>query len=122
MYTKRRSGMSNEPDGTSLSVHESDSIMTTILDIVADREETDVESLPPLYDAVDPDALETIFGPTREGASRTGRLEFTYNGYVVTVVCDRDGSLNVSVGERNAAYRWFQDSTAAGADAGVHLD
>lgn len=108
--------------GDSPGAHESDSPMTAILAAVAAREGTDVADLPPLYEAIDPDALETLFEPTREGATRTGRLEFTYSGYVVTLVCDRDGTLNVSVGERNAAYRWFQDSTAAGADATVHLD
>lgn len=114
--------MTNQRGGTSRAAPESDSLMTTILEVVADREGTDVARLPPLYEAIDPDALETLFEPTREGATRTGRLEFTYCGYVVTLVCDRDGTLNVSVGERNAAYRWFQGSTSARADAKVHLD
>lgn len=108
--------------GSSLDAHESDSPMTAILDAVAAREGTDVKDLPPLYEAIDPDALETLFEPTRQGPTRTGRLEFTYSGYVVTLVCDRDGTLDVSVGERNAAYQWFQDATSAGADARVHLD
>lgn len=100
----------------------SDSVMTAILDIVADREGVDVGELPPLYDAVDPDALESLFAPTRTGSPRTGRVEFTYAGYVVALVSDRDGSIVVSLGERNAAYRWFQDTTSARADAKVHLD
>ena len=51
---------------------------------VADRADADPTDLPPLYDAIDPDALDAIF---RDG--RPGRVSFEYAGYEVTV-CGRD--------------------------------
>lgn len=51
---------------------------------VADRAGADPIDLPPLYDAIDPDALDAIF---RDG--RPGRVSFEYVGYEVTV-CGRD--------------------------------
>jgi len=42
-------------------------------------------ALDPLYDHVDPDALESLFEPT-EGADRAeGAVSFPYGDYVVTV-------------------------------------
>lgn len=114
--------MTDRPGDPTLAADESDSLTTTILDLVADREGTDVGDLPPLYDAVNPDALETLFEPARKGRTRTGRLEFTYHGYVVTLVSDRDRSLTVTVGERNTAYRWFREATSTRADVEISLD
>ena len=51
---------------------------------VADRSGTDPIALPPLYDSIDPDALDAIFGD-----DRPGRVTFSYAGYEVTV-CGRD--------------------------------
>ena len=40
----------------------------------------------PLYDVVDPDALDRLFGPTeRTPADRCGRVTFSYGGHEVTV-------------------------------------
>lgn len=52
-----------------------------VLAAVADRADADPADLPPLYDAIDPDALDALFG---EG--RPGRVSFPYAGYEVTVV------------------------------------
>jgi len=46
----------------------------------------------PLYDAIDPDALETLFRP--DGAPTGGRLAFEYCGH--TVVVSGDGSVSLS--------------------------
>lgn len=51
---------------------------------VADRSGTDPVALPPLYDAIDPDALDKIFR-----GDLPGRVSFPYAGYEVTV-CGRD--------------------------------
>lgn len=64
-----------EPDATA-----SEAVVAT----VANRDGSDPVDLPPLYDAVDPDALDAIF---RDG--RPGRVTFEYAGYEVTV-CGRD--------------------------------
>lgn len=106
-----------------VAAHETEedgSVVATILEAVADRQDVPVGELPPLYEAVDPDALRALFAPT-EGGPRSGRVEFTYDGHVVTVVADRDGSVSVSIGERTAVYRWFSNTTS-GTDAPVSLD
>ncbi|SFS00481.1 hypothetical protein SAMN05216559_2366 [Halomicrobium zhouii] len=51
-----------------------------VAEAVADAEETDPGDLPPLYDAVDPDALDQIF---RE--ERVGTVAFEYCGYTVAI-------------------------------------
>ncbi|WP_255171026.1 HalOD1 output domain-containing protein [Natrononativus amylolyticus] len=64
----------------------SNEIHEQIVDGVAALEGTDPLELPPLFDAVDPDALEAIFAPTDGGTPRIGRIEFPYAGHTVTVV------------------------------------
>lgn len=55
---------------------------------VAERNETPPEELnPPLYDVIDPEALESIF------RGETGEVSFEYHGYVVTV--DHEGSVRL---------------------------
>jgi hypothetical protein len=51
---------------------------------VADRAGVDRTDLPPLFEAVDPDALDALFADRRPG-----RVAFEYAGYEVTV-CGRD--------------------------------
>lgn len=52
-----------------------------IIDAVADAEETTPLALdPPLYEAVDPDALDTVF---QDGTD--GTVSFSYHGYAVEV-------------------------------------
>lgn len=46
---------------------------------------------PPLYRTVDPDALNSLFGASTEVE---GRVEFTHNGYRVTV--DTHGNITVN--------------------------
>ncbi|MFC6824061.1 HalOD1 output domain-containing protein [Halopelagius fulvigenes] len=72
----------------SLRADAADSVTERILISVADREGTDVLSMPPLYESVDPDALEQLvaFGGVAE-------ISFTYLGYDVTV--DGDGNVRV---------------------------
>lgn len=46
----------------------------------------DTEELPPLYEAVDPDALDALFRRTSDGTVRTdGVLRFSYAGLEVCV-------------------------------------
>ena len=48
------------------------------------------DDLPPLYDVIDPDALENVFSPRMNGAARpNGRVVFQYAGYRVTVHANR---------------------------------
>jgi len=57
-----------------------------IVNCVAEKEHTDPLELPPLYDAVDPDALDDLVESGRQnGTTQSGRIEFQYNGYTVIV-------------------------------------
>lgn len=59
-------------------------ISMTVVEAVADAEGIDPVALPsPLADAIDPDALDTLF---RDGS---GRVSFDYCGYRVTVDTDK---------------------------------
>lgn len=61
---------------------------------VAELEQVDVLRLPPLYRAVDPDALDRLIDSLEAGADRAaGRLRFRYCGYEITVVSDRSVAL-----------------------------
>jgi len=63
-------------------------VSETVLREVAAEEGVGPDELrPPLYDVVDPEALDRVF---RE---RTGQVSFEYHGYVVTV--DHEGSVSL---------------------------
>lgn len=64
---------SSNPDGA-------ESVCERIVYEIADREGVDPQEISvPLYDAVNPDAVDSLF------RGSPGRLTFTYMGYIVTV-------------------------------------
>ncbi|SIR86934.1 hypothetical protein SAMN05421858_4196 [Haladaptatus litoreus] len=64
----------------------SDSLTERIVAAVAETDDQSVDDLEPLYEVIDPDALNTLFGPHVDGSSRTvGEISFQYAGYWVTV-------------------------------------
>jgi len=61
-------------------------VHTTVVNAVAAATDTDSDELENLYERVDPDALERIFQPHRDGTRRSGgRLTFPFSGAVVTL-------------------------------------
>ncbi len=66
-----------------------------VLQRVADAEGTEPSELEePLYEVVDPEALETIFKSFEDGPHReAGELRFPYHGYDVTVHADGEVSV-----------------------------
>lgn len=54
-----------------------------VVDAVAEYEDTDADALPPLADAVDPTALDSLFGSTSDDACTAGCVTFSYYGYTV---------------------------------------
>ncbi|MFB1066276.1 HalOD1 output domain-containing protein [Natrinema sp. H-ect4] len=50
---------------------------TEIVDRVAEMEEQDPLDLPPLYDSIDPDALDRL--------AESSKIQFEYIGYNITV-------------------------------------
>lgn len=59
-----------------------------IVNEVATCDGVDPVELPPLFDAVDPDALEALFAPTANGEKRRGKIWFSYADYDVTIEYD----------------------------------
>ncbi|WP_255682083.1 HalOD1 output domain-containing protein [Natrinema sp. SYSU A 869] len=86
--------MNNSFNGSfSDGVHESVSI--AVVAAVATHRGMDPTRLPPFYEWIDPDALDSLFAPTQGGGPLSGRLEFTYDGHAVTVDCTDGGSISV---------------------------
>ncbi|QFU83865.1 hypothetical protein GCU68_15645 [Natronorubrum aibiense] len=48
----------------------------------------DIGVLTPLFETVDPDALNSLFSSTYSGTSRNGTITFTHDGYDVTATGD----------------------------------
>ena len=78
-----------------------------VIEAIATKEGVSpVELSPPLYEAIDPDALEACL---QTSPSNTGEVSvtFTYNGYHVTatstgdVTVERDDAVEVSGAEKN---------------------
>lgn len=52
---------------------------------VADAKGVEPETLRPLHDVIDPDALESLFDPANGSVLRDGYVSFTYEGFVVRI-------------------------------------
>ncbi|WP_408959375.1 HalOD1 output domain-containing protein [Natrinema sp. 74] len=96
--------MNNAISGSSGSGQRSVSV--AVVTAVAARRDVDPIELPPLYEWLDPDALDALFAPMQRGGSRSGHLEFTYDGHEITVDCTDEMSITVDgtlVGDSVAA-------------------
>lgn len=61
-----------------------------IVEAVAERDGVDETSLPPLYDTIDPDALDVVFDtPSSGAADHHPRLSFQYCGHTIVIEPDR---------------------------------
>ncbi|PGF16416.1 hypothetical protein CP556_10000 [Natrinema sp. CBA1119] len=65
----------------------------TVIDLVAQADGADPLETEPLYHAIDPDLLDSL--PDADGFSR---LEFSYQGYTVSVTDGTDG-VEISLAE-----------------------
>lgn len=72
--------------------HESDQVTLEIVELVAARTEEPPESLPPIYDRVDPDVFELLCGSDRYGSD----LEIRFSYYNHEVVVNGDGNVSVT--------------------------
>ncbi|ELY84013.1 HalOD1 output domain-containing protein [Natrinema altunense] len=68
-----------------------DRLSMAVIDLVARTSDTDPVELEPLYDAIDPDLLDSL--PAEDGFTS---LEFAYHGYTVTVTATGE-SVEVSL-------------------------
>jgi len=82
-----------------------DSIPVQIVNAVADATDRDPNALPPIYDAVNPDALAALVGRTPDAARGGDEVEvsFEFAGSPVTV-SSTDG-VDVGVGSGGGAPR-----------------
>ena len=76
---------------------DTDEVSERVVTGVATLEGTDPVELPPLFDAIDPDALASIFAVSASGARRTGTVEFTYADHRVQVSFDETGDTVVTI-------------------------
>lgn len=60
---------------------ENESLSSKVVTEVATAKGVSPIDAPPLYDTIDPEALDTLF----DGVSRTGHVSFSYNGCDVSV-------------------------------------
>jgi hypothetical protein len=74
--------------GTERTPRESQSVTEAVLDAIADELDANLLDLEPIHDAVDPDALESIFDDTSSAARNAGRVTFESNGCAVTVAAE----------------------------------
>jgi len=60
-----------------------------VVSAVAAHEGVDETELPPLYDVIDPDALDALLSSVQTGGSDQASVDFEYAGYRVVVFEDR---------------------------------
>ena len=67
-------------------IRDDESITLGLVSAVASAVECDPMEVDPLFETVDPDALESLFAPRRSGGERVGTLTFPFNDCIVTLV------------------------------------
>ena len=87
--------MTNQGDRYEEWSRDDASVSDTIIAAVADEAGVDPLVLPPLYERIDPDALDGLFTSDNGDSYRTGSVTFVYAGYVVEVVCDDEPTITL---------------------------
>lgn len=91
---------SNSSD-THYDSHIDSGLTTRIIEELIAQSELSGDDLMPLYQSIDPDALETLFAPQADGSERAdGRVTFTHAGHVVTV--SSDGTVDVTTADNQS--------------------
>jgi len=67
---------------TQYDPHSEQTIVSNIVETVSNLAEQEVEELPPLYDSIDPEAVERLF---RQSETQQLKLIFQYCGYTIWV-------------------------------------
>jgi len=63
-----------------------DSMCVRVIDAVVETMGTDTTEIDPLYDYIDPDALNDLFKPSEDGRHRRGgRVEFQIEGHLIRI-------------------------------------
>ena len=80
---------------------------SAVVEAILEIEGLDPDRLAPLYTAVDPDALDSIFDDTRRENPGTSHLSFRYEGYLVRI--HGDGTIQLTPEDDSSAR---QDESA----------
>lgn len=73
----------------------SKSLTERIIEAVADAADTSPHELPPLYEVVDPEALNHLFASNYEGETRAaGQVTLVYAGYEIVVHSSGDVTIS----------------------------
>ena len=76
-------------DAAASATDHNDSLSRAVIEAVADEEEVEPTDIPPLYTAIDPEALDSLFqSPDAGEVTMVGQARFTYHGYEVSVSAD----------------------------------
>ncbi|TYT60335.1 HalOD1 output domain-containing protein [Natrialba swarupiae] len=73
-------------------------VSTAVIETRAKKKGVKPTALPPLYESVDPETLDSLFEQTETGTARKIAIEFVYDGSLVTVTVD-DG-FTIAISER----------------------
>lgn len=83
--------------GTTLDYH-NDSLSLSVIDALATELDADPVELEPLYNVIDPEALDQLF---QDDGSATVTVRFTYDGHAVDVRSDGTIQIDGTVHERS---------------------
>src|SRR6056297_2846851 len=72
-----------------------DSLATSVVNLIETIEETEQKELSPLYDTIDPEALNALFRPQRHSHRDDGSVWFVFEDYQVTIFADGDIELRL---------------------------
>jgi hypothetical protein len=89
--------MSNRPDSIVGRTDENKSVTEAIVTQVAISTDRDIIELPPLYETVDPEALETLIHTSSANEAALS-VTFNYAGQRITIGPDR--TVHVTTGEK----------------------
>ena len=79
---------------TKTSTANDGSVTNEVVEKVAEAEDVGpLELTPPLYEVIDPDALDKLFASMPTADRMEGQVTFSYNGYEVTVWSDSSVSV-----------------------------
>ena len=75
-------------------VRSAESPSNAVVNAVAAIDDTHPLELAPLYDAIDTDALDTLFRSRSESTNQSsGHVDFLYSGYLIRVDASGDGAI-----------------------------
>ncbi|WP_435156476.1 HalOD1 output domain-containing protein [Haladaptatus sp. DFWS20] len=90
------SNIGSQNASTIRAPNDTESVTTTIIERIHAHEDISPNDLPPLYEVIDPEALDLLFATKRDGSPRStpGSVSFQYQDYLVTVTSENDVTID----------------------------